>query len=292
MLETLAKIAAISVFVIVTGFVGIVLWQSLFQSKEQNYYRSEVAKQNSERPLQDSRMNEARSPVGSKQSTDDRVATYTLWLAVFTALLVAVSAFQISFLIRADETATRAAEAAKSSAEIAERTLRISQGANIGLYRWESRNIEVNKSPFFRAEIANAGHSIAVVLDDWSKLTVDNTLPLIPTYGSHATNNMLPPGGASFLELDTGATSPPVILTQQHVDELIAGKKKIFVWGRITFRDIFNEVWDYGYVIQFAPIKSGNGQVTWRDISPGIENYTFLTKRHGATGAPGNSGSE
>ena len=35
-------------------------------------------------------------------SADDRIAIYTLWLALFSAALVIVSAIQIGFLIRAD----------------------------------------------------------------------------------------------------------------------------------------------------------------------------------------------
>jgi hypothetical protein len=279
MLGTLAKVTAIAIFLVVCVFIGGVLWQSLFGSKEDNHYGSSAQHQNTEQQSSDKRTDETRSITSAKQSTDDRLATYTLWLAVFTALLVLVSAFQISFLISADRTAAQAAEAAKSSVEIAERTLRLSQGANIGMYRWESKNIETNKSPFIRVEIANVGHSIAVVLDDWSKITIDAKLPDVPVYGSHPTNIPVPPGGASFLELDGSVAAKPVVLTQQHIDELIAGQKKFFVWGRITYRDIFDDVWDYGYIVQFAPVRGGEGQITWRDISPGIANYISLVKR-------------
>jgi hypothetical protein len=101
----------------------------------------------------------------------------------------------------------------------------------------------------------------------------------MPAYGSHPINNLLPPGGASFIEIDAGTSAPPVVLTPQHIEELAAGRKKLFVLGRVTYRDIFNEVWDYGYVIQFVPVTSIGGQIAWRDVSPSIEHYSFLNKR-------------
>jgi hypothetical protein len=49
--------------------------------------------------------------VAASESADDRIARYTLWLAIITGGLVGVSAFQGYFLIRADRTATRTSEA-------------------------------------------------------------------------------------------------------------------------------------------------------------------------------------
>jgi hypothetical protein len=56
-------------------------------------------------------------------SAEDRVADYTFWLMVFTAALATISAIQIWFLIRSDNTARMSAEAAKKSAEVAEAAL-------------------------------------------------------------------------------------------------------------------------------------------------------------------------
>jgi hypothetical protein len=54
--------------------------------------------------------------VSESESSDDRIAKYTLWLAILTGALVCVSAFQGYFLLRADKTARIAAEAALKSA--------------------------------------------------------------------------------------------------------------------------------------------------------------------------------
>jgi hypothetical protein len=50
-------------------------------------------------------------------SPDQEIALYTLWLAIFTGALVAVSGIQIFFLIRTDKTARITAEAAKQSSD-------------------------------------------------------------------------------------------------------------------------------------------------------------------------------
>jgi hypothetical protein len=136
MLTFSAKLFAIATFLAVVGFVGLVLWKTLFPSlhpeehaasANKQYAQEESAKQDTE--------------VGvSKTATDEKIATYTLALAVFTALLVLVSAFQIGFLIRADNTASETAQAAKDSADaaykaavIAEKTLVAAQRAWIRL---------------------------------------------------------------------------------------------------------------------------------------------------------------
>jgi hypothetical protein len=55
--------------------------------------------------------------IGNAESADDRIAKYTLWLAILTGGLVIVSVFQGYFLIRADRTARIAANAAAEGAE-------------------------------------------------------------------------------------------------------------------------------------------------------------------------------
>ncbi len=122
MLETLAKSSAIAIFIVVFVFLGIILWQSLFPPKEQTPYSDGAQKQYSEQKSPHEGADEARTVVAAKYSIDEKLATYTMWLAIFTALLVLVAIFQIGFLVRTDKTSTAAANAAKQSADVAERT--------------------------------------------------------------------------------------------------------------------------------------------------------------------------
>ena len=120
MLKTAAQSAAILVFVLVVLFLGFLLVRTLFPPLQP------VQQEKTEQPQQyNAEENENRKFAESfwQRPTNDPVAFFTLWIAAFTALLVLVSAFQIGFLISANDTATEAANAAKISADVAKRTL-------------------------------------------------------------------------------------------------------------------------------------------------------------------------
>ncbi len=81
-------------------------------------FGSWYAWQSSLSPLRTEATHEQPTDETSPKSTaDERIAAYTGWLATFTLALVIVSAVQIRFLIRADETARITATAAKQSAD-------------------------------------------------------------------------------------------------------------------------------------------------------------------------------
>src|SRR5579872_1964061 len=116
MLNFSAKIFALAAFAAVVAFVGFVFWRTLFPP----HHPVENAASSNEQ-YSDQQRAEKHAPVGNAigDSANEKIANYTLALAVFTAMLVLVAAFQIAFLIRADETATRTAQAAANSAQAA-----------------------------------------------------------------------------------------------------------------------------------------------------------------------------
>lgn len=65
----------------------------------------------------------ATTEIAVQKSADDRIADYTWWVAAFTCALVVISAVQIHFLLRSDETARIIARAAEKSANVAEKSL-------------------------------------------------------------------------------------------------------------------------------------------------------------------------
>ena len=62
------------------------------------------------------RGSDSKAPVEHEEKADDKVARYTLYLAILTGGLVLVSAWQGFFLLRADKTARMSAEAAQAQA--------------------------------------------------------------------------------------------------------------------------------------------------------------------------------
>jgi hypothetical protein len=69
-------------------------------------YSSKQPPQQTYQEASSERTTEKSDQVSQAQEADDRIAAYTLWLAIFTGALVVVSAIQIGFLVRA-EGATR-----------------------------------------------------------------------------------------------------------------------------------------------------------------------------------------
>jgi|SRR6266446_2111327 len=94
-------------FLLATIFwVGVLAWQSSLPAPNQPAIgRSE---QGSEKKSDE---------ILQAERADDRIARYTLWLAILTGALVLVSSIQIFFLIRTDKIARLSAEAAKQSAD-------------------------------------------------------------------------------------------------------------------------------------------------------------------------------
>ena len=86
-------------------WVGVFVWQSS-QPPPYNHPESHAC--------------EGTKSECAKATSYERIADYTWWLAVLTAVLAAVSAGQGYFLLQADKTARIAAEAAKKSVETAQ----------------------------------------------------------------------------------------------------------------------------------------------------------------------------
>jgi hypothetical protein len=111
-----------AVFAAVMGFIvgGSVVWSFQY---EPHYKTDQASKQNADQNIS------SNSIEKTIWKPNDPVSAYTLVLAIFTGLLVAVSAIQIGFLIRADKITRRSADAAKAAADIAKSTLIASQRA-------------------------------------------------------------------------------------------------------------------------------------------------------------------
>jgi|SRR5579872_5760571 len=159
MLTVLAKAAVVAVFATVVVFVGYVLWRALFFPSEPND-RSDTAQiqeQQQEGP------DKVASPILPKGSADERIADYTLALAVFTAFLVLISGIQIAYLIRAEGIAAKTAQAAKNAADAATASANAAVEANqlsreafvIGQRPWVKVDIEVGGPFFYNVNGAN-----------------------------------------------------------------------------------------------------------------------------------------
>jgi hypothetical protein len=130
----------------------------------------------------------SRDQVPESKTTDERLANYTLWLAILTGCLVAVSAIQGGFLYRADKTARLTAEAAKQSASVSERAFEhtyspyidVSVKTAAGVHRMIGGGVvlqfmSINR--FADYTIHNYGNSPAIVLEIYPACLISQTIP-------------------------------------------------------------------------------------------------------------------
>jgi len=121
MLKSITNIAVYGAFLLVFGFLAYLLWQSLFGTKEIEDQTNKPETAQSEQQRANEQAGGAR-PRGLNP-TEEVIAEYTKWLAVFTALLVLATIALFVSGERNVEVANRGAKAAQQSANVARDTL-------------------------------------------------------------------------------------------------------------------------------------------------------------------------
>jgi flagellar basal body-associated protein FliL len=159
MLKILTIAAVIGAFAFALSFVGLSAWRSFHEQKHQTNQEpgTKKATENSGQPA---------SPVVTKESPEQAIARYNLWLMIFTGVLAFVALIQIAFLLNADKTTAKAANAAQDSANVARQTLvianrpwiTVSQPIAVSPLTWDEKGARltinwkiknVGKSPAF-----------------------------------------------------------------------------------------------------------------------------------------------
>jgi hypothetical protein len=213
-------------------------------------------------------LEEKTKKIVDAESADDRIAKYTLWLAILTGALVVVSTFQGYFLIRSDRTARIAAETARKSTETAQAEFIATHRPRIRV-----RNIVVNSpqsadgrtfEPFAPGQIvsgqffiANVGGSRADILDGhctvfWSR----EGLPMRRPYEGRD-DNLQAMGRTLLSGQSTTALfrsdRPIESEASQTVGRSIAHGFKLYVMGWVTYADRNNDVWRTGFCHEYVP---------------------------------------
>jgi len=171
----------------------------------------------------------------SASGAEQEIAYYTYLLAFFTAALVVVSAFQIYFLRRADETARITAEAAKESADALPLIERAYIYAKVEMSGPMVRSVLGHQIIHFRIRFTNHGRTPATVVRMRRYAIV---LPIPPTElpGEEQEGAPLPDGmviGANESEEFGGinfAKIPDFVPTD-----------RVFCCGMIVYRDVLGK---------------------------------------------------
>jgi hypothetical protein len=216
----------------------------------------------------------------------DSISVYTLFLVIFTGALAFGAIYQLKLLVRAERIAAEtaiatkdAANAATKAAGIAERAFKAAERANISVGNWGYINIGVGLVPVISYKIGNTGRTQATLIDKPTIVVLGSTLPETPTYHSAPANAIIPPGGGFVTAIVENPSLPP--LEPDQFTRLITRQIFFFVYGRLTFRDEFEDVWDLGFVIRIeADTAPARGQAVFRDVVPDIPGFTYLRRHH------------
>jgi hypothetical protein len=187
--------------------------------------------------------------IQSAEKADDRIATYTLWLAVFSALLVIVSVVQWTALIKADKTARRTADAARDTARATGESVTLASNnaeRQLRAYVYVSRAVRVtphHAAPGFALEIKNFGRTPAKSGRYWFVSRIEEYSCRVgfdkPKDVEIGRFEVAPAGTLSF----PGINSPPDpnTLSGEQMTEFQEGKIAFFVFGELRYTDVFDQ---------------------------------------------------
>jgi hypothetical protein len=241
MLKMALNIAVAGAFALIVAVFGVFLWQTLFAAEEYGNGQPKTKPAYSEQQTSGENAPRTSPPPSSTKSTDDAIANYTKWLAIFTMFLVLATIGLFISGERSVQVARINALAARESADVAKTALISAQRAflYINLFEQSVINQEFRILPQWK----NSGSTPANQLTMWANWkTFPGEIPSDFTYPD------LGPGGAPAVKKDRNAwylgpqsTSYAEILKIPitAMEEVRVGKLRLFVWGWVEYRDIF-----------------------------------------------------
>jgi hypothetical protein len=145
----------------------------------------------------------------------------------------------------------KAADAAKSSAETATLTLHHTHRAYLGRAGCAMVTFKVGKVPCCQVAIANSGRTPGTIIQNYAKIIISPDYPGIPPPSKptliYAIEPQILPD--KFSSTQAEGDSP---LTEETMAELIAGTTILHVVGRVDYRDVFGESWEFPYSLVYS----------------------------------------
>lgn len=261
MLKTFEFAAVLAALVFAVALVGLMV----LYSSQPSYAPEQQQSSENYDPSQEKR---EQSKSFWERTTQDPVAFFTLWLAIFTMVLSAVAVIQIKFLIRAEGITTKTAQAAKDSAEAAKeavtlsdktagRQLRAYVSADKGVITIEGTKIEC----FF--SLKNSGQTPAYKLSTKPKIVINRT-PDNPVFATiNREINMgaiIGPGGEFEIngKFDLAINAPDAELVKILLGSIDDGSTILYIYGRVDYEDVFDKFRTLYY--RFKAVKHISGQ--------------------------------
>jgi hypothetical protein len=242
--QVAVNIAVFCGFFLIVFVMGFFLWQTLFASKDRHapHAQASYSDQGADKDALG-----ASAPPAHTNPAEEAIAEYTRWLAFFTAALVlATMALFISgernvdVARRSADAAKEAANAARDSVKLAESTAERQLRAYIFPSEQKTIDVVLSKRPSSEILIKNSGLTPATNVTAWAGITVAN-FPLkkelsraTPDFMKTASRRVVGPGGSFKIHAVWDEA-----LTTQHMQMLANGTAAVFIWGEITYVDVF-----------------------------------------------------
>jgi hypothetical protein len=218
---------------LVSGF-GLAVWQASGDQPSQTKQNKKAA---------DKTPNDIMTP----EEADDRIARYTLWLAVLTGGLVIASSIQFVFLYRADKTARIAATAVKDQASLTREAMTRTQRAFVFVKHvcvgHQINLVQATTGPLVEAVI---GWNIGI---QWENTGDTPTRDLVTHISLHEFQGEMP-ADYNFPELNKTTTksllgpkavcfSPVFSISDSQARQIFQGRNHLYMWGWAEYDDVF-----------------------------------------------------
>jgi hypothetical protein len=279
MSKMIVNIAVFGAFVVMVLFLGFFLWQTLFASEETSQTESQSKIAYSQKQSRNENSSGGRAPPSIANPSDKAIARYTKWLAIFTLFLVLATIGLFVSGERAVRVGNRSADAAHQSARIAEDSLIKLQRAFVGLQQirylshigpddkiWWS--IHVVWENFGASRAKNVKVYVAKYYEDKD---MDDNFPFTVPEQKKGT----------FIGPKAVIGSGELRITGDELVEVRDGKKFLYFWGRIDYRDIFENTPDHvtKFLTRVVDIR-GDPTKFWDDKTNIVELTFVGDNRH------------
>ncbi len=262
MLKILILSAAIAAAVFSLSIVGFSAWRSFDEQQHQTNQKT-----GTKEPAEHS--SNPKSNVASKESAEQAIARYNLWLMIFTGVLAFVSLIQIGFLISADRVASEAANAARQSADATRNSVKLAEKTaerQLRAYVFldsekiiEKLRVAAGEEPSFLLRVKNFGltpaYNFVVVrataIGPWPP---DADLPMASAQES---TQVLPPGEISYWGSSPDTPGGGKVTAEEFAD-MTAGRRRFYIFGRITYVDAFDKPRYTNFCLGIVPPSDPN----------------------------------
>ena len=255
MLKMPINIAVFGAFLLIVAILGFFLWQTLFASEKYSDGQEQAEPAYSEQQSSGKEPLGSRPPPSRDNRTDEAIAEYTKWLAIFTLFLVlaTIGLFisgerSVQVAGRSARAGQQAAEAAKEAVKSTQTAMRLDQRAWLGIenIRPDPSIPQVGTALTVIVTFKNTGrtparkmrgYTVVEPIDRNSAPDFSYTNDQYFEAGTIAPGAVHGPGVPATIDKNT---RQPIPLPQAGFDVLQSGAQKMYVHGRIDYEDIFH----------------------------------------------------